>query len=337
MDKNETMGIEIMSTIIIGIHGLGNKAPKPLLQKWWKKSIREGLKAIGYPVSCFNFKLVYWAHLLHAEPLNPNEKNPKSAVYLEDPYTPAEEIVRSKPSKIKRKILEYLEKQIDAIFFNRDKSINFSSITDLVIQHFFKDLDIYYTANCQDERHSHLAAKEVLRNELARLLRKFRHKKILLIAHSMGSIISYDVLTQTVPDVNIDTFVTIGSPLGLPIIMNKIYAEQNLPAKKDIKPRAPENISRRWYNLSDLEDKVAINYTLGDDYDENSKHITAIDKTIYNSYLINGKRNPHKVYGYLRAPEAAEIFHEFLTQDMNKLTRWMFNTINNIVSRGKSI
>ena len=29
--------------VIIGIHGLGNKPSPPLLAKWWKEAIREGL------------------------------------------------------------------------------------------------------------------------------------------------------------------------------------------------------------------------------------------------------------------------------------------------------
>ena len=36
-----------MSKIIIGIHGLGNKSRKALLEEWWKASIEEGLINIG--------------------------------------------------------------------------------------------------------------------------------------------------------------------------------------------------------------------------------------------------------------------------------------------------
>jgi hypothetical protein len=63
-----------MSKIIIGIHGLGNKPPKDLCEKWWKKSLREGLNSIGRKYFNFNFELVYWADILHPTPLNPNEK-----------------------------------------------------------------------------------------------------------------------------------------------------------------------------------------------------------------------------------------------------------------------
>ena len=81
-----------MSKIIIGIHGLGNKPPKKILEKWWKAAIQEGLQAAGYPKQYFKFELVYWAPVLHSIPLNPNETNPKSPFYIEFPYLPAKKL-----------------------------------------------------------------------------------------------------------------------------------------------------------------------------------------------------------------------------------------------------
>ena len=53
-----------MAKIIIGIHGLANKMPKATLEDWWKKSIREGLRNIGY-TGWFEFKMVFWADKLY--------------------------------------------------------------------------------------------------------------------------------------------------------------------------------------------------------------------------------------------------------------------------------
>ena len=79
-----------LSKIIIGIHGLGNKPPKKLLEKWWKESIREGLGAFGYKKYFFKFKLVYWAHILHPDPLNPQLEDKDDPTFLHEPYVPAE-------------------------------------------------------------------------------------------------------------------------------------------------------------------------------------------------------------------------------------------------------
>ena len=57
-----------MSKVIIGIHGLGNKPPKPLLKKWWKASIDEGLQKAGKTDLKYQFEMVYWADILHKKP-----------------------------------------------------------------------------------------------------------------------------------------------------------------------------------------------------------------------------------------------------------------------------
>jgi len=301
-----------LSRIIIGIHGLRNKPPRKVLKKWWKKSIREGLRAIEHPRWFFRFELVYWAHMLYPEPFNPREKDKENPLYLSAPYRPAKDFHKKKPGRLRKKILETLEKQMDKIFLNEDLSINFERITDHIIRRYFEDLDTYYKATIQDSHNNEFLARDIIRTELAKVLYKHRKKKILLIAHSMGSIIAYDVLTQMVPYIEIDTLVTIGSPLGIPIIIRKILTEQkNLTLKE--KPKTPGNIVNGWYNFSDLKDKVVLDYTLANDFKENSRGIRAVDKVVYNNYEINGERNPHKSYGYLRTLECSEVIHDFLT------------------------
>lgn len=317
-----------MSKVIIGIHGLGTKPPKKLLKKWWKQSIREGLQSIGYPVRFFKFDLVYWANFLHDQPLDATVNDKEHPRFLKEPYYPSRGTVLKKPSDFRVKILKYLEKEMDKIFLNEDMSINFSSISDYIIKHFFKDLDRYYSSTCQDKTKFMRPVKQVLRKQLASVLKKHRKKEILLIGHSMGSIISYDVLTQTAPNIQIDTLITIGSPLGIPAIMSKTIADLK---RKDpnIKHLAtPENLKRHWYNLSDLGDKVAFNYDLADDYHENSRHIKVTDLVVNNDYESNGEKNPHKVYGYLRTPECAKIINEFLTRGQNEWLGRLMDKIN---------
>jgi len=322
-----------MSKIIIGIHGLGNKPPEELLRKWWKKAIREGLKAIGQPRLFFKFELVYWAHFFHPEPLNPKEKDKKHKLYLRESYAPAGEFTTQRTSKWKRKVLDYIERQLDRILLNKDKSISFPAITDFILHHYFRDLEEYYTSTCVEPHASPCPAKAVIRRQLTRALEKHRGKDILLIAHSMGSIIAYDVLLRLPPEVKIDTFVTIGSPLGLPVIMGKIMEELGSHAPEDRILRTPESILREWHNFSDLQDKVAMNYNLGDDYEENSRYIRAADHVVHNNYEIHGARNPHKSYGYLRAPELAKVIHEFLNRGKSKGVVFLADKINKSLSR----
>lgn len=320
-----------MSKIIIGIHGLGNKLPIKLLKKWWKMAIKEGLYHCEHQGVYFKFELVYWADILHPEPLNPNEKDKNNPLYVEYPYVPAEGIVRKRPNELRKKVLDFIEDKMDKIFLNEDMSINFASITDVIIHHYFKDLDMYYSAKCEGKENENRLAKELIREKLYSVLNKYKNKQILLISHSMGSIVAFEVLSQLPQDVNVDTFVTIGSPLGQPVVMGKIFAELNHEFVKFKKLKTPVAITKNWFNLSDLEDKITINYNLADDYDENQQGIGPIDKIVFNSYVYKGKRNPHKSYGYLRTPELAEIIYDFLARDRNKVLFSIINQLNSLV------
>jgi len=292
---------------------MGNKPPRRTLESWWETSLREGMKGPWELKGEFNFELVYWAHYIHQVPLDPKITDPEDPLHVEDPYVPADpDSEGQKPRELRVKIVRYLEKQLDKIFLNKDHTINFSSISDFIIHHFFSDLEVYYKAQCQEKPGSKISSRDAICSDLARTLRKHRKKRIMLIAHSMGSIIAYDVLTRRVPDIAIDTFVTMGSPLGLPIIKSKILAEQEGAERQGLPLRIPENVRSHWYNLSDFNDKIALNYKLNDDFEENSRHVRIIDKAVVNNYAIKGKKNPHKSYGYLRTPEMAEIVHSFI-------------------------
>ncbi len=291
-----------MSAIILGIHGLGNKAPETLLQKWWKASIREGLMRLGTSQRDFRFELCYWADVLYDKPLDPRIVDTGHPLYLDEPYLPAPRTLPPRKDGIKEKIFQLIDEQLDKVFLNEDNTLNFESISDAIIHRYFKDLEIYYS----DEQ-----TRMNIRRRLLDLLREHQQKKIMLIAHSMGSIIAYDVLSLSVPDIMIDYFVTIGSPLGMPVVIHRILAERN-GFDKSKTLSAPDNIRHVWYNFSDREDKVALDHTVADDFRANKHGVRAQDILVTNNYVINGERNPHKSFGYLRTPELAAVVSQFL-------------------------
>ncbi len=314
-----------MSRIIIGIHGLGRKPPAEVVSDWWKRAICEGLKHINHPGVFFRFELVYWADVLHPRPLDPTVTDNKSQLYVEYPYVPATDFAGKPPSKLRRKVLDFLEKKLDKIFLKPDRSPVFTSVSDLIIRHYFQDLDSYYSQKVKNAAGEGVPVKDVIRDRLTKVLRRHRKNEILLIAHSMGSLIAYEVLSLLDQEVQIDTLVTIGSPLGQPLVTGKFLSEFYPHNRQNSKPTTPENIRRKWYNLTDLEDNVAMNYDLADDFEPNSRQITATDKVVYNNYVHQKKRNPHKSYGYLRTPATAEIIYNFLSRDRSRFGFWLSN------------
>ncbi len=299
-----------MLKVIIGIHGLGNKPPKNTLEKWWISSINEGLKKIGKPIPPFTFELVYWADILHEKPKDINCTDKNDPLCLREKYLPSTGSSIAEDHSTRKKILDYLNKEIDSLFLNEDFTLNYSFVSDKIISHWFKDLEAYYTEN--PITGTSTKANELIRKRTVDVLQKYANDEILVIAHSMGSIIAYDVLAFDVPKIKVDSFITIGSPLGVPVVKSKIAAERKLNHIKTKHLHTPGSIERRWYNFSDLEDKVAFNYKLSDDYGINRNLVKPIDFIVNNDYEINGERNPHKSYGYLRTTEVASKITEFL-------------------------
>lgn len=308
-----------MAKIILGVHGLGNKPSPFLLQKWWEASINEGLTILGKPLSDIRFRLVYWADVFYERPLDENIVDSEDPFYLDERYTPAPLNDKREDHSVRQKVLDILEKELDLIFLNDDLTINFSSIADSIIHRYFKELDEYYSKDIPFEGENGKRARDIIRGRLVKVLEEHQEDDIMLIGHSMGSIIAYDVIQNLIPDIDIHTFVTMGSPLGFPVIMGKIAADRNANLPRINKLNTPESVKKKWFNLSDLEDKIALIYRLSENFDVNSAGVKVKDMVIHNNYEMNGEKNPHKSFGYLRTPQMAGIIYDFLAKDKTNL------------------
>lgn len=304
-----------MAKVIIGIHGLGNKPPKETLEKWWRMAMIEGLDKLKRPYNLPHFELVYWADILYEKPLDERIEDKEDPNYLNEKYTPGQDSFEPKENSLRQKVLDFLEEQLDKLFLNDDLTVNYSGISDALIHRYFKDLEVYYAEECFDINDIRCEARKLIRERLVKVIEKYRRNEIVLIGHSMGSIIAYDVLTFLMPEINIHTFITIGSPLGFPVIQGKIAAEWH--AKKLVPPRlkTPPRVKKNWYNFADLNDKIALIYQLGKNFKSNWRGIKPIDFVVNNDYRIENTVNPHKSFGYLRTPELSKVLHEFSVEE----------------------
>ncbi len=326
--------------LIIFVHGLANKPPKDLLRKWYTESIWEGLKMSQLTVESFDLEVVYWADLMYPKPLDPNIKDKKHPLYLDEPYVPFDGKYKRTTTNKKKTFLDKLENKLETLFMKNYRWINLDYIFDLVTSRILKDLYIYYRKTLKKEGEIEEVARKVIRNRLTKKLRRNKHKKIMLISHSMGSIIAYDVLLHAVPNIQIDSFITIGSPLGLPMIKREIFKELNMEFDVNKKLPTPENIIGNWYNLSDTQDAISADKSLEDDYTANSKGIGPRDIEIVNTYEINGVTNVHKSFGYLRSPEMIAAIYQFITEKeigllenlINKCKEYIEEVIDNVTN-----
>lgn len=326
-----------MSKIIIGIHGLGNKPSKELLEKWWLESIVEGLKRINKFEFTPDFEMVYWADILNDKPLSSLVTDAENPYFMDEPYLIAQSEFHPKDSSSRKRFLGFLEHQMDKIFLNDDLTPNFTFVSDLIFRKYFKELDIYYSKEPFVNDKSYRSVRDIIRNRLALVLEKHKGKEVLLIAHSMGSIIAYDVLNFVTPKIKIDTLITIGSPLGNPVIISKNVEEAKSKMENFKHLSTPDNVISAWHNFSDIDDSVAMNYNLADDYAENNMGVNVNDTLVTNDYIINELRNPHKSYGYLRAKELSEVVAEFITKDLNSFEKWGFKARDRITNYLKKL
>ena len=260
--------------------------------------------------------------MTHPVPLDPNIQDKEDPLYIDEPYTRGQEAKKEETSSFLKELMEYIDNQVDKIFLNDDMSLNFKNVTDKVIHHFFSDLEAYYGENCVPAIDQDCSARASIQDRLIRKLEQYRGYRIMLIAHSMGSIVAYDVLTELGGKFPVHTFITIGSPLGFPVIVGRIPAGLgygNHPGSP--KQRVPENITNSWINISDIRDKIALDHTLGDDFGANSRGLRVKDIYVRNDYEVDGDPNPHKSFGYLRAPEMAEIINGFIEGGRSRFYR----------------
>ncbi|WP_245930556.1 esterase/lipase family protein [Methylobacterium radiodurans] len=275
-------------SVIVGIHGLANKPPVDEKTRWWRTAIAEGLAGTGPTTDpVFSFAFVYWADLRYDTPLS-DESN-------REPYRPRDEAGAPQEGEAASAItakdaLAPVYAGIDRI----EEATGLTLVDDLILEHRFDDLWHYH-----GERRF---AREV-RDRLAERLRAYRNRRILLVAHSMGSVVAYDVLRtleREDPVLRVAHLVTMGSPLGLAKVKLKFEAEHGAL-------RVPNNVSA-WTNLADGNDIVSIMGALDADYAESDAGISLVDKRVVNDFRrLDGEPNHHKSYGYLRTPEFASI------------------------------
>lgn len=308
-----------MSKVIVGIHGLANKPEKDVLEDWWRKSLDEGLEKNCSVVGArYDYVMVYWADLLYKHPVHFDKAMDFDRLYSEEPYRPAKsgalksyedgwlDAARAKAQALGGKALDVLKEKFEIDAF-----------ANWLLEKTLKDLAFYYDKKrrLRDRDKKIREARKVLMDELANSLVPLAGQEVMVIAHSMGSIIAYDVLRDLGRKQNpmaVAEFVTIGSPLGLPHVKGNIYEERKSYAGKEA-VRTPTIVTGRWTNFADRRDPVAFDTHLRDDFKANKAGIRVRDDLVLNDYLgAKGRHNYHKSYGYLRTPELSKLVAGFL-------------------------
>lgn len=158
-----------------------------------------------------------------------------------------------------------------------------------------------------------------IRGMLKKMLRPMldKNEPVLIIGHSLGSVIVYDALWElSHAEVHSGkvVFLSLGSPLGLKFVQNKLQGRQ-YPNKN----KFPFNI-RRWINIASVGDTTAVERQFNNDFSDMLKYglVDSIEDHhdgIYNFYHTDEGLDCHGSYGYLVNPAVGKIIAEWWKQN----------------------
>lgn len=138
---------------------------------------------------------------------------------------------------------------------------------------------------------------------------------VLLIGHSMGSVIAYDTLWEMSHELGetrkLSLLLTLGSPLGLHFVQRRILGAERIGAEK-----YPTLIDR-WVNISAMGELTALDREFAGDFHEMIElglieSIQDHHKGIYNYYRDDLGLNVHRSYGYLVNPVTGGVVGDWL-------------------------
>lgn len=154
--------------------------------------------------------------------------------------------------------------------------------------------------------------REKLKHQLRPLLAD--GGKVMVIGHSMGSVITYDTLwalsqLEQLPG-KVDMFLTLGSPLGMNYVRERLLGNQHEGIY-----RYPTNI-KSWINIAADGDLIALDRELASDYGEMValkmvEEVTDHCDQVYNFCYDEGGLNCHRSYGYLINPVVSKVIADW--------------------------
>ena len=181
-----------------------------------------------------------------------------------------------------------------------------------VLQQTEKEINRYF----KNENNVACDIREMLKKQLRPILEK--NEKVLLIGHSLGSVIAYDALwelshIENLPS-KVDMFLTIGSPLGMNYVQRRLAGHNYSDSKK-----YPTNINL-WINISAEGDITALDRIFANDFSEMIE-LGLIDKIedhcegIYNFFRNEEGLNCHRSYGYLVNPAVGKVIADWWSKN----------------------
>jgi pimeloyl-ACP methyl ester carboxylesterase len=278
---------------VIYVHGAGNKPPADDLKRAWD------LDLFGHDMGQ-RTRMAYYADLLHTTPSATGadactQEQALAALVLaagaaeaapgEAPSRDAAELLAGLTPRGQQLALS-LSMSIAAQAVSRPPTVQESleailplpgSLRRLLLrqllQQLFPDADAYFFTD----------KRQPIRERLRQALNAVVGGPVVVVGHSLGTVIAYDVLSEASFAASVvPLLVTLGSPLGYTEIQDVVTRPLRLPTPVQL-----------WANFADPLDLVALDTNLADEFQGAPRIIDAL--------VDNPSPNNHAACGYLRA------------------------------------
>ncbi|MET0028111.1 MAG: hypothetical protein ABW101_10780 [Candidatus Thiodiazotropha sp.] len=236
---------------LIFVHGLANKPPVEDLRRIWLEALAEPHDGDeGFDLGAVGVRdyFVYWADLFYKQPLAAADYESRSNE-LQDSVSDQVDLSEDEWMRIMREKFDLDE---DEPFDNAPVEATVQPYERIPLPGFAKKKIMKHFLQ---EAHDYLYNKDGMRDTIrqrvmdALTTAKNAGGPVVLVGHSQGTFIAYDVLTG-VPDCpQIDGFMTFGSPLGIDEVQDRlVWTRDN---------GFPEKVTGDWVNVYDPFDVVA--------------------------------------------------------------------------------
>lgn len=280
---------------VLMIHGRsqGGKVAAEL-KATWVATLEEGFKAAGSNVTTpFEVDFPYYADKLDAfaaaaqlpSPTDLLAKGPGQNRQFEEFMQSAVAEMRTRADISDTEVEQQVEPGqviekgaqnwpwVQAIVRAIDSRLGHTS--SFTIEKFLRDVFVYTTN------------REVARQINAIVEAEIRDEPTIVIGHSLGSVVAYNVLMKNKAKLKLRKFITVGSPLGIKAISSKLGVAENPAA------------SVGWFNAYDERDIVALNPLTAPFF--------GADPAVENYDRVkNSTDNRHGIVGYLNDVEVAK-------------------------------
>ena len=308
------------------VHGRHFKPAEPKLKGNWLAALRHGLQRDGFTESLVAYRRLYRKFVYYGD-LSNQFLEPSQGRYDEEvDVTDRRNCLSRLKEYGRRAFLGRIGKGnyngLPGVSSWKDNAADLLStilepagLASWLIRQQARDIDQYW----DPDTHFGSEVRWRLTEPLCKSL--YDGHDVLLVAHSLGSMISYDVLWKfsyygeykclraRVPKPL--TFITLGSPLGDETVKRHLKG-----ADAGAMRRYPFLI-RSWDNVSAEDDYVAHDETLADDYKKMTRLPSVVsikDHQIYNLAVRHGKSNPHHGVGYMIHPTVIRLIGRWLAR-----------------------